>query len=92
MQHEAWYVLVLWFVSTELQCVMAAWERTCTPFTKSFGPHPRGLCGRRIDETLSLLCMGNYNQSPGQYRQKRETESGMYRRKPFANRQCDKYM
>lgn len=63
-----------------VQAVSANWDRVCTPFTRSLGPHPRGVCGQRIDETLEVLCIGGYNEFPSSsnyFRKKRETHQGM---------------
>ena len=75
MQLETWLMLFTCIFWSELQAVLGSWDKTCTPFTRSFGPHPSGICGRRIDETLSLLCMGDYNEGPSFFRKKRETEN-----------------
>jgi hypothetical protein len=60
--------------------VSANWNKVCTPFTKRFGPHPHGICGSRIDETLGLLCIGGYNEFPSfnDARKKRDLNKGKY--------------
>ena len=61
-----------------ISVVSANWDKVCTPFTKRFGPHPHGICGSRIDETLSLLCIGGYNEFPSfnDARRKRDIDKG----------------
>jgi len=79
MFHDVWLVLVTCILML-VQTVSANWDRVCTPFTRSFGPHPRGICGRRIDETLELLCVAGYNEYPSTnsfFRKKRDTNKGM---------------
>ncbi|XP_053398358.1 molluscan insulin-related peptide 3-like [Mercenaria mercenaria] len=73
MNIDTWYIVTMLTISL-FHSVTANWNRVCTPFTKSFGPHPHGLCGSRIDETLDLLCVGGYNEYPsyGGFRRKRE--------------------
>nr|ALJ03494.1 insulin-like peptide 2 [Sinonovacula constricta] len=74
MQSDSRWIFVVYMTLTELtHLVRANWDRTCTPFTRSFGPHPAGLCGRRIDEMLQFLCYDGYNESPYS-RKKRDTE------------------
>jgi len=79
MFHDVWLVLLTCILML-VQTVSANWDRVCTPFTRSFGPHPRGICGRRIDETLELLCVAGYNEYPSTnsfFRKKRDTNKGM---------------
>ena len=77
MRTEGWMVVTMFIVSS-LKTALANWDRVCSPFTKSFGPHPQGICGNRIDETLDLLCVGGYNEYPsyGGFRKKRDTSEG----------------
>ncbi|XP_060600844.1 con-Ins Im2-like [Ruditapes philippinarum] len=78
MRIEKWMILTIIFTMYSFNAVLANWDRVCSPFTKSFGPHPHGICGSRIDETLDLLCVGGYNEYPsyGGFRKKRDIAEG----------------
>lgn len=78
MRSYTW-ILVLILIISLVDVVMATWNRVCTPFTKSFGPHPYGICGNRIDELLDVLCIGGYNEYPNQnsFRRKRDISEGI---------------
>ncbi|KAK3576341.1 hypothetical protein CHS0354_039275 [Potamilus streckersoni] len=56
MQNETLTLLVLCFVTIEFRSMFASIERTCSPLTINRGPDPRGICGRKMDETVKLLC------------------------------------
>ncbi|WAR07386.1 hypothetical protein MAR_017344 [Mya arenaria] len=64
--HSPSLLVLLSLVMSLLRAVCADWERVCTPFTRSFGAHPGGICGHRLDEMLDVLCVDGYNQYPSQ--------------------------
>ncbi|KAK3096599.1 hypothetical protein FSP39_001578 [Pinctada imbricata] len=51
---------LLWFgiMCLNMHTIFAGFERICTGNER---PHPQGICGSYIPETLHLLCMGSYN-------------------------------
>ncbi|KAL3882335.1 hypothetical protein ACJMK2_028688 [Sinanodonta woodiana] len=68
-------MLVICVFSAGFNSVFAAFERSCSTWTVSRGPDPRGICGRRLDETVKLLCgTFGYNGRPSFYKKKREAE------------------
>ncbi|XP_052808151.1 con-Ins Im2-like [Mya arenaria] len=80
--HSPSLLVLLSLVMSLLRAVCADWERVCTPFTRSFGAHPGGICGHRLDEMLDVLCVDGYNQYPSQssgyggyFRRKRHTKT-----------------
>lgn len=78
MLPDTWYMAATCLMYSLLSVVSANWGKVCTPFTKRFGPHPHGICGSRIDETLDLLCIAGYNEFPSYnvFRKKRDLVGG----------------